>query len=106
MYQIKLLQSVHNERSSIPTGEIYQEIKHIITALAEEPRPSYSKELQFRKIEALNLQPRKIRFKSWRILYTVDDTINQAVILAIKQGVQEEKNKNSYLLDNWEYHYC
>ncbi|MDY6784330.1 MAG: plasmid stabilization system [Cyanobacteriota bacterium] len=106
MYTVKLLQSVHQERSSIPVGEIHQEIKRIVTALAEDPRPSYSTEVQFKKIEALNWQPRKIRVESWRILYAVDDRANQAVVLAIKQGVLEEKNKCSYLLGNWEYHYC
>jgi mRNA-degrading endonuclease RelE of RelBE toxin-antitoxin system len=105
MYEIKLLASAYNERKILPEGAIRQKIKHIITALAANPRPGNSTELRF-NFGALGWQPRRIKIDSWRILYAVDDTAQQAIVLAIRKGVLDEDNNCTQILGDSEYHYC
>lgn len=105
MYQIKLLESAYNDRTTIPDGEIYQQIKSTITGLAEDPRPGNSTELQVQLVK-LGWQSRKIRINAWRILYAVDDTAEQVVVLAIKPKGDDPRSDRADLLGDWEYHYC
>ncbi len=67
MYRIWLLASVHDRRPNLP-GFVRQRIKKIIDALAENPRPDNSIELNF-PTDIDYWEPRRIRADSWRIVY-------------------------------------
>ena len=82
MYQVRVQASVYNERRNLP-GVFRQRIKKIIDDLAEDPRPFNSIKLEF-SIDA-GWEPRRIRVDSWRIIYAVDDTFEQVVVLGIKK---------------------
>ncbi len=82
MYRVWLSPSVHNERRKLP-GVVRQRIKKIIDALAEDPRPYNSVEMQS-PIETA-WEPRRIRVDSWRIIYVVDDAFAEVAILAIRE---------------------
>ena len=66
------------------TGVVRQRIKKIIDALAENPRPNNSIELNF-PTEIDYWEPRRIRVDSWRIVYAVDDTFKQVAVLVIRE---------------------
>ena len=83
MYQIWLLASVHDQRRNLP-GVVRQRIRKIIDALAENPRPDNSIELNF-STEIDCWEPRRIRIGSWRIVYAVDDTFKQVAVLGIRK---------------------
>lgn len=76
MYRVWLLASVHNQRRNLP-GVVRQRIKKIIDALAENPRPYNSIELNF-PVDIDYWEPR-------RIVYAVDDAFEQVAVLAIRE---------------------
>ncbi|WP_413161068.1 type II toxin-antitoxin system RelE family toxin [Capilliphycus salinus ALCB114379] len=82
MYQIQLSESAHNHGKKLP-GVIRQRIKNIIDALAQDPRPYNSIQLDFETEDSW--EPRRIRVDSWRIIYAIDDEFQQIVILAIRK---------------------
>ncbi|MEA5500296.1 type II toxin-antitoxin system RelE/ParE family toxin [Limnoraphis robusta Tam1] len=82
MYQIQLSASAHNQGKKLP-GVIRQRIKNIIDALAQDPRPYNSIQLDFETEDSW--EPRRIRVDSWRIIYAIDDEFQQIVILAIRK---------------------
>ena len=83
MYRVWLLASVHNQKRNLP-GVVRQKIKKIIDALAENPRPQNSIELNF-PVDIDYWEPRGIRVDSWRIVYAVDDAFEQVAVLAIRE---------------------
>lgn len=82
MYEVWLLPAVHSERRKLP-GVIRQRIKNIISNLAQNPRPYNSIKMEFQLDSSW--EPRRIRVDSWRIIYAVDDHLQQVAVLAIRQ---------------------
>jgi mRNA interferase RelE/StbE len=85
MYDLYIEAEIHNARQTLP-GKIRQRVKQAIDALSSDPRPSNSRALT---TEDLELPPeveiRRIRLESWRILYAISDVDHWVWMLRIRR---------------------
>ncbi|MDY6868882.1 MAG: hypothetical protein SVT56_13455, partial [Chloroflexota bacterium] len=69
-YQIDVSPDVQKVIPTLP-GNIRQRIRRAISSLAQDPRPSRSKKLEFSLVDG---EPRRLRLEKWRILYVIIET--------------------------------
>lgn len=63
-------------------GNIRQRVKRAIDALADNPRPSKSKELEVPDFEP---EVRRLRLDQWRIVYAITETDSVVDILTVRK---------------------
>lgn len=81
-YQIDVSPDVQKVIPTLP-GNIRQRIRRAISSLAQDPRPSRSKKLEFSLVDG---EPRRLRLEKWRILYVIIETdIKLVAILAVRK---------------------
>jgi mRNA interferase RelE/StbE len=59
-----------------------QLLKRAMKALATDPRPSGSKELEW---PPGRFEPRRVKIRNWRIIYAVDDADRWVWVLAVRK---------------------
>ncbi len=82
-YRLSLSPETQRDLKTLP-GNYRQRIRKLIQALADDPRPPNSKELDFVIEEG---EVRRIRVDHWRIVYSVIETafLQQVVIAGIRR---------------------
>jgi mRNA-degrading endonuclease RelE of RelBE toxin-antitoxin system len=84
-YRVWLEPEVYQERNRLP-GNIRQRVKPEIEHLSELPRPSSSRVLDITELGVPNeIEIRRIRLQSWRIIYAIHDVESWVWVLAIHQ---------------------
>lgn len=83
MYQVLLLASIYRERKALP-GNVRQRIKELLDSLAQDARPYNSIELQLEDVD-LDWEIRRIRIDTWRVIYAINEEVQQVAILAIRK---------------------
>ena len=63
-------------------GNMRQLLKRAMKALATDPRPSGSKELEW---PPGRFEPRRVKIRNWRIIYAVDDADRWVWVLAVRK---------------------
>jgi mRNA interferase RelE/StbE len=88
-YQVFLEPRAHAQRRKLP-GNMRQRVKQAIGALAHNPRPHHSQELdlsgprgQVTLSEGIEL--RRLRLEHWRVLYAVDENWQAVTVLTIRR---------------------
>jgi len=76
MYSILFAEVVRKQQAKVPKKDL-DKIKKLLLALQENPRPWKCKKL------AGGDQEYRIRYRDWRILYSVDDAQRQIIIYGI-----------------------
>lgn len=82
-YLLDISATAQKEVKHLP-GHIRQRVRRAIRALADDPRPPRSKELDF----ALpGVEPRRLRIEHWRIVYAVTETdyAHTVAVVAIRK---------------------
>lgn len=72
-YDLRIEPHAHKQRRKLP-GNVRQRIKRAISALAQDPRPYFSEDLDTTGLgvpEGVEL--RRIRLEGWRVIYAVND---------------------------------
>jgi mRNA interferase RelE/StbE len=82
-YRIRLLETAAREVRRLP-GNVRQRVRHVIAALADNPRPSTTRELRER------VGRYRIRLDDWRVIYRVDDDAQSVIVLAVRQKTGPE----------------
>ena len=81
-YQIEVSPSAQKAIRRLP-GNVRQRIRRAIKGLAQDPRPTRSKPLDFPLTFA---EPRHLRLDRWRIVYAVIETdINLVAVVAVRR---------------------
>ncbi len=80
-YTVYVLPNAWQELKQLP-GSVRQRIKRAIDALADEPRPVQSKQLDLPVLEA---ELRRLRLERWRIIYAVSDAEQTVDVLAVRK---------------------
>ena len=85
-YKVWMRPELHAARKKLP-GHLRQRIKRAIDSLQVQPRPFTSKRLTIpkEKLPESAWEVRRIRLDNWRIIYGVNETWKEIVILAIEQ---------------------
>lgn len=76
MYEVLFSEAVQKQQAKIPKKDL-EKIKMIVLSLKENPRPFKCKKL------AGGEQEYRIRYRSWRILYSIHDSKKQIVVYGI-----------------------
>ena len=100
MYQVWLLATVYRERKALP-GNVRQRVKDLLDSLAEDARPYNSIEVQLEDVN-LDWEVRRIRIETWRVIYAIDEELQQVAILAIRKRPPYDYEDLPNLLANLE----
>lgn len=79
-YKVYVIPTAWKEIKNLP-GKMRQRVRKAIDALAENPRPSKSKELV---VSGLDAEVRRLRLDRWRIVYAVTETEGVIDVLAVR----------------------
>ena len=80
-YQVFATPRALKETRDLP-GHVRQRVKRAIKALADDPRPSGSKELD---VSDLEHEVRRLKLDKWRVLYAVTEVDNAVDVLAVRK---------------------
>ncbi len=88
-YQVLLEPRVHTQRRKLP-GNVRQRVKRAIGALAHDPRPHHSQELDLSRLKGQVTIPkgvelRRLRLEHWRVLYAVDKDWQAVTVLTVRR---------------------
>ncbi len=85
-YHVRITEEARREIHNLP-GNMRQRILKALHELEKQPRPTTSRPLDIRKIpiEITELEPRRIRLGSWRILYVIEGTEGTITVLAVRK---------------------
>jgi mRNA-degrading endonuclease RelE of RelBE toxin-antitoxin system len=76
---------VVDEIADLP-GNIRQRMRRAIGSLPQDPRPDQSKALDIPEdLREPHLEARRLRMDQWRIIYVIDDDLEQINILAVRR---------------------
>lgn len=81
-YKLWVKEEAKTEISQLP-GHIRQRVRSVIRKLRDEPRPHNSTLLES-PVE-INLEVRRLRLESWRVIYVVDDEWKEIGMLAVRK---------------------
>jgi mRNA interferase RelE/StbE len=80
-YKVYVTPACFKEINSLP-GHIRQRIRKAISDLADNPRPSQSKVLNFPDIE---VELRRLRLDKWRVLYAIEEADKAVDVFAVRK---------------------
>ena len=80
-YTIYVVPSAWQEIKNLP-GNVRQRVRRAIDALADNPRPPRSKELDVPDLES---ELHRLRLDRWRIVYAITEGDNAVDILAVRK---------------------
>lgn len=80
-YQVFITPRALKEAKELP-GHMRQRTRRAIQALADDPRPANSKELDVR---GLAQEVRRLRLDKWRVVYAITEVDNIVDILAVRK---------------------
>ncbi len=80
-YRVFITPRALKEAKALP-GHMRQRIRRAIQALADDPRPTHSKELDVR---GLTQEVRRLRLDNWRVVYAISEADNIVDILAVRR---------------------
>ncbi len=84
-FRLWLEAEVYSARTTLP-GKVRQRIKRLISELSDQPRPSFSQELDITGLEVpQGVEIRRIRLEQWRIIYAVNDGEKWVWVLGIRR---------------------
>lgn len=81
-YHLWIKNEAKSEVRKLP-GNMRQRIRRAIKDLADDPRPSYSR--QMRSPEGIEQEVRRIRLDPWRVIYVVDEEFSEVGVLAVRK---------------------
>ena len=81
LYKIYLAPQVYHEIKALP-GRVRRKVKRAIADLADQPRPSQSKALNYHGIDR---EARRLRLDKWRVVYAVSGDEQTIGILAVRK---------------------
>ncbi|MCG2767141.1 MAG: type II toxin-antitoxin system RelE/ParE family toxin [Anaerolineae bacterium] len=85
-YRLRITETAKQELRRLP-GYVRQRARHIVKALADDPRPSEAKELR-------DMPGRyRIRLVKWRVIYRVDDENQVVLVLRVRRKIGPETYK-------------
>jgi mRNA interferase RelE/StbE len=64
---------------------VRQRVKHAIDALADNPRPPHSSQLDVAEPEAPRREVRRLRIDNWRVVYLVSDEEKTVDVVAVRK---------------------
>lgn len=77
--------SARDEIKGLP-GHVRQRVRRMVKALADEPRPSYSRSLAPPVgIDLGSLELRRLRIEHWRVVYVIDEEWELVTVLAVRR---------------------
>jgi mRNA interferase RelE/StbE len=80
-YRVYVTSEALAEIKDLP-GNVRQRIRQAIRALADQPQPVQSKQLQFTLVDR---QLFRIRLDNWRIVYAITESENAVDVLAVRK---------------------
>ena len=80
-FTVYVVPSAWQEIKNLP-GNVRQRVRHAIDALADNPRPPRSKELDVPDLES---ELHRLRLDRWRIVYAITERDNAIDILAVRK---------------------
>ena len=80
-YTVYVIPSAWREIKNLP-GNVRQRVRRAIDALADNPRPPGSKELQLPELEP---ELYRVRLDRWRIVYAITEAENAVDVLAVRR---------------------
>jgi mRNA-degrading endonuclease RelE of RelBE toxin-antitoxin system len=82
-YSIFIEPDVHAMRDKLP-GHVRQRIRRAIEELVERPRPPATRQLDTAAIDLpIEVEIRRLRLDSWRLIYAINDTEEWVWILGL-----------------------
>ena len=81
LYKIYLAPQAYREIKALP-GHVRRKVKRAIADLANQPRPSQSKALNF---PGADRESRRLRLDKWRVVYAVSEDEQTVSILAVRK---------------------
>ncbi len=94
-YQVFITPRALNEAKELP-GHVRQRIKRAIQALADDPRPANSKELD---VQGLAQEVRRLRLDKWRVVYAITEAESAVDVLAVRKRPPYDYGDLSALLN-------
>jgi mRNA interferase RelE/StbE len=81
-------------------GNIRQRLRRAIDKLADDPRPSKSKPLEFNDDTAAAYELLRLRLESWRVIYVITEQDKTVDVLAIRKRPPYDYKDLKALLNN------
>jgi len=81
-YEVYTTPRALKEAQDLP-GHMRQRVKRAIRALADNPRPSGSKDLDVADLEQHEI--RRLKLDKWRVIYAVTEADNAVDVLAVRK---------------------
>lgn len=94
-YRVFIAPRALNETKELP-GHVRQRIRRAIQALADDPRPANSKELDVR---GLAQEVRRLRLDKWRVVYAITEAERAVDVLAVRKRPPYDYGDLSALLN-------
>ena len=80
-YHVRVRPQVWQAIKHLP-GDVRQRVKRAVDELADEPRRARTKVLATRQTM---LEVRRLRLDDWRVIYAINEDLQQVQVLAIRQ---------------------
>jgi len=81
-YQVDVSPTAQAEIKRLP-GHVRQRVRRAVKALAQDPRPPNSEDLDYPLPDA---EPRRLRLDRWRVVYTVIETdVDRVAVVAVRK---------------------
>ncbi len=93
-YTLYTTQSALQEAKDLP-GHIRQRVKRAIRALADNPHPTGSKELDVPELEH---EVRRLKLDKWRVIYAISESDRAIDVLAVRRRPPDDYGDLAVLL--------
>lgn len=80
-YRVRVRPQVMQEIKHLP-GNVRQRVKRAVDELADEPRRARTRAMETRQTM---LEVRRLRLDDWRVIYAINEDLQQVQVLAIRQ---------------------
>ena len=80
-YKVYTTPRALKETQDLP-GHMRQRVKRAVRALADDPRPSNSKDLD---VPGLEHETRRLKLDKWRVVYAITEADNAVDVLAVRK---------------------
>jgi mRNA interferase RelE/StbE len=95
-YEVYTLPEAWDEIKNLP-GHMRQRVRHAVKALADDPRPASSKQLD---VPGFERELRRLQLDKWRIVYVITENENIIDVLAVCKRPPYDYGDLTILLDN------
>lgn len=95
-YEVYTLPAAWTEMRNLP-GHMRQRVRRAVKALADNPRPAGSKQLD---VPGFERELRRLQLDKWRIVYVITESENIVDVLAVRKRPPYDYGDLTVLLEN------